>query len=321
MNVRNKGTQFYILVIALPSVFVILSLIVIYAIKGYLNFKDLNFDALSAFGTFLSGFLGTILTIIATILIYRTYIMQDEQLKSQNLELELQRKLITQQQFESTFFNMLNVHRDLKNNLYINNLGKIIHNDYKDKISDIKGVRIFNILSRDFIKIIEYNENLRSSILIFNHVEFYNYFQSENKNLPEAIKIKNRLELFLLHHRNEFFHYYRNVYHILKFIKNCYVNDIKNKHYPDHSYKKYKGYVDIFQSQFSFVELVFIFYLCFNDENLRLLVKEFNFLDKLNSIHLIKKEHKDLIDVGLMNDSDLIINNESEKSEIRFQIK
>ena len=319
MNVRNKNTQFYILVIVLPSVFIILSLIVIYAVKGYINFKDLDFDALSAFGTFLSGFLGTILTIIATILIYRTYIMQDEQLKSQNLELELQRKLITQQQFESTFFNMLNVHRDLKNNLYINNLGKIIHNDYKDKISDIKGVRIFNILSRDFIKIIEYNKNLQGSIiLIFNQVEFYNYFQREDSNLPEAIKIKNRLELFLLQNRNEFFHYNRNVYHILKFIKNCYLNDIKNKDYPNHSYKKYKGYVDIFQSQFSFVELVFIFYLCFNDEYLRLLVKEFNFLDKLNSIHLIKKEHKDLIDVWHINDSDLTI---SKESEIRFQIK
>jgi hypothetical protein len=87
--------------------------------KYFTNSDDYLFhtDKLGHFGDFIGGFLGTILTAIATYFVYKTYISQKEELISQKSELILQRNLISQQQFENTFFNMLNVHRELKNNL------------------------------------------------------------------------------------------------------------------------------------------------------------------------------------------------------------
>ena len=72
----------------------------------------LQTDKLGHFGDFIGGFLGTLLTLIATIYIYQTFnaqkksieiqeeqlINQKKELQSQKQELILQRQLITQQQ-------------------------------------------------------------------------------------------------------------------------------------------------------------------------------------------------------------------------------
>jgi hypothetical protein len=78
-----------------------------YCKNDFLNFTYfLETYKLGLFGDFIGGFLGSILTGIATFLVYRTYVYQKQ-------ELEVQSKLIAKQQFENTFFNMLNVHREL----------------------------------------------------------------------------------------------------------------------------------------------------------------------------------------------------------------
>ena len=62
------------------------------------------------FGSYVGGVLGTIIGFVTLFFVYITY-------TSQRKELKLQSELIAQQQFESTFFNMLNVHRELKKDL------------------------------------------------------------------------------------------------------------------------------------------------------------------------------------------------------------
>lgn len=62
------------------------------------------------FGSFVGGVFGTIIGFVTLFFVYITY-------TSQRKELKIQKELISQQQFESTFFNMLNVHRELKNSL------------------------------------------------------------------------------------------------------------------------------------------------------------------------------------------------------------
>ncbi len=69
------------------------------------------------FGDFVGGVLGTILTAITLVFVYLTY-------NSQKKEFELQRKIIAQQQFETTFFNLLNIHINLKKDFELNILEK-----------------------------------------------------------------------------------------------------------------------------------------------------------------------------------------------------
>ncbi|MBF2709466.1 hypothetical protein [Flavobacterium soyangense] len=85
------------------------------------------------FGSYLGGVLGTIIGFVTLILVYKTY-------SSQRKELKIQKELITQQQFESTFFNMLNVHRELKNGLKLNKENNFL---FDNNNLDIKNNRKF----------------------------------------------------------------------------------------------------------------------------------------------------------------------------------
>lgn len=61
-----------------------------------------------AFGDYLSGVVGTILTIISIYLLWKTYTSQKDELKKQKEFIAKQTQVMEQQAFEQTFFAMLN---------------------------------------------------------------------------------------------------------------------------------------------------------------------------------------------------------------------
>ena len=127
MKTKEKKNIFIILFL---SLLVIGLTLYAYWKNQYLNWNYyLGTDKLGHFGDFIGGFLGTILTGLATYLVYLTFI-------SQKKELKLQRKLIAQQQFETTFFNMMNVHRELKNSFYLNSNTSISF-DFDDSLKEL----------------------------------------------------------------------------------------------------------------------------------------------------------------------------------------
>ncbi len=118
---REKKQDFELPNSAIKIVLVVLSLVLIITIiyfidKGNLKFwEDPDLEMLSTFGTFLSGLIGTGLTVIATFLIWMTYNSQKRELKEtkeiaegQRQAMLLQNETAKKQQFETTFFNMLN---------------------------------------------------------------------------------------------------------------------------------------------------------------------------------------------------------------------
>lgn len=115
MNKINKIVVWSIFAI---SVVIILATTYAYYFNGYVlkNTDEylLDTEKLGQFGDFIGGFLGAVLTIVATIFVYNTYI-------SQRTELKEQRNLIASQQFETRFFNMLNLHRSIKDQLRLTN--------------------------------------------------------------------------------------------------------------------------------------------------------------------------------------------------------
>lgn len=79
------------------------------------------------FGSYFGVIIGTIISAVTLFFVFLTYNSQRKDTKSQ-------RQLITQQQFESTFFNMLNIHIDIKKNL------KMDFNEVNFKLNEYKGV-------------------------------------------------------------------------------------------------------------------------------------------------------------------------------------
>jgi hypothetical protein len=314
-------------------IFTISFLVIGLTLFAYWKNQSLNWnyylgtDKLGHFGDFVGGFLGTFLTIIATIYIYRTFNAQKksieiqeeqlsnqkEELQSQKEELILQRKLIAQQQFETTFFNMLNVHRELKKGLNLN-ISKRISNyeptrieyrpdfigaNYIERqkdtipISDFIGLEVFNFIHKDFNQLYNYYINL-SSILVFGQPADIKILSESIKNelinsanLGEIEIINKIFWIIFYNYRNILSHYFRNVYHILKFIRE---NEIQNN-------LSYQKYADIFQSQLNEDEQFLLFYnfIAFDDEEKQEfstvnLCNHYKFLENLGHENLLDNE-------------------------------
>lgn len=273
-------------------------------------------DKLGHFGDFIGGFLGTILTGFATYFVYKTYISQKEELADQKKELSLHRQLIVQQQFESTFFNMLTVHRELKKEFEININTRITSlspvrgenendqtsprfNDFKFvNINDFKGLDVLNFIRKDFEILFKSFKDLNDPV---KSITFGgNILKNEvSQNLKSNKKVLNKKEediiefIFLIvfsNYRNILSHYFRNVYHILKFVKE---NEIQNKII-------YQKYTDIFQSQLNDDEqfLLFYYFIVMNDKS----KKQFSTIEICNSYRFLENlGNENLLDNNLHN--------------------
>ena len=314
---------------------------------GIGNNYELNTDKLGSFGDFVGGFLGTILTIIATIYIYQTFnaqkksieIQEDqlknqkEELKSQKTELILQRQLIAQQQFESSFFNMINVHRELKNGLKLDKENNLFYGGLIYPNSDKSGVEVISKISNDFeqfyksdfifntlisennlnyliTKILtdEYdkNNNLFKELedpdnptQLLVEIDEFNWDENNNSIEYQKKKIYFFFKYLFKNYQNQISHYCRNVYHILKYIRENEKNETLGK-----DSKKYKNYANIFQSQLNVDEQFLLFYnfIHFDKETedeifwTINLVNHYKFLENIGIENLILKKHEEFYD-------------------------
>lgn len=303
----KKEEKIFIYTILSLSLLIIGLTLYAYWRNNFLNFNYfLGTDKLGHFGDFIGGFLGTILTGLATYLVYKTYISQKE-------ELELQRKLIAQQQFETTFFNMLNVHRELKKgfsfniNVRITNytpIDEVIKSEYgyilnKDDsykpISYFNELEVLNFIRQEFIILYKSFIDLKSTRgsqnfglnIIKNEILVLLIDKRELLNSNEKEIIEQIFWIIFYNYRNILSHYFRNVYHILKFIRE---NELKNK-------ENYRKYADIFQSQLNEDEQFLLFYnfIAFEDKVKKKLstiniCNHYKFLENLGYENLLDNE-------------------------------
>jgi hypothetical protein len=305
---RSKESKFGI-GIALLSIVIIGITLLAYHFDKLLNldyfinpfYYDFKTDVLGHFGDFIGGFLGTVLTAIATFFIYKTYISQKE-------ELENQRKLIKQQQFENTFFNMLNVHNELKkglttikysfDNAYISGKEHYVH---KEKIQGLETLEEVNNHFKSYFNKI--TQRKKSFVETLNNSE--NKFKVRDFRLDEEIlkfeeiKLQNS-EKAVIHFvykkvfnefQDEISHYCRNVYTILKFIRK---NEETSRNVSE---MNFKDYANIFQSQLNVNEQFLLFYnfIYFNYEEKGIystinLVNHYKFLENLGHGNLLDDE-------------------------------
>jgi len=176
---------------------------------------------------------------------------QKEQLQNQNETLQLQN-------FENTFFQMFRLHNEIVNGI------EERHSEHG---------RVLNVGRGCFIK-------------------FYTIYVSmfkngdpkdpEYPNYPPLKKIDKAYKVFLSVHQTSTGHYFRNLYNIIKFVKN---SKITNK----------RLYTNLVRAQLSSHELVLLFYNCLSsvgNEKFKPLVEEFALLKNMSARHLIDRSHK-----------------------------
>lgn len=310
----NKIFKNYFKEIILIFSFAVIALTLFsYYINNSFSFSyDLATDKLGQFGDFIGGFLGTVLTMVATYYIYKTY-------HSQKDELDNQKKLINQQQFESTFFNLLNIHIDIKKNLNID------FSDATFKPQEYNGVDKVQINGLEvFIDVKQFTKFMYSRIIknstpvneIFNKkvpnpdikttLDEYHKLSESDKS-DEKKNIEFIYKYIFSRYQNQISHYCRNVYHILKFIR---------ENEEEYKFNNCKKYSDILQSQLNVDEQFVLFYnfiiFDINDNDKFLhpidIVNHYSFLENIGIDNLISKEHENFYNF-IIKGSDRIIKN------------
>lgn len=260
--------------INLKTLGLLLLVIPVPALTGYYLIKNLHkdFSSLGSFGDFVAGTTVPVLTFISFLALVLTLRLQSEQLNIQNEEMQLTRKEMQDtrkefelqnetmaiQRFENTFFQMINLHNDIVNNI-----------NYEESRDSIKGRASFKHLSEDF------------TVLYMNKKEHKLENDFINKNEIDRIRITYCK--FFSHFEDRLGHYFRNLYRIVKFIdeSNSLISEDK------------KTYIGILRAQLSSYELVLLLYnsLDINNHKSLLLIFKYNLLDGINKNLLAHESH------------------------------
>ncbi len=214
---------------------------------------------------------------------------------------------------ETTFFNMLEVHRSIKNNLSVE-IKDLITRPYKiiytpenipinigklNNFGNINGKLAFQKLLEDFERLYkhfpangwDYEVNSEIDKIItdggYGLLDEKNVIENANSKISQIKTVKFKYDIFHAQHFNLVGDYLRNVYHILKFLSDKKRDFSLNKINID-----VKNYADIFQSQMSYMELALIFYNGFKFRKARKLIKEFNFIENVHQSNLLINEFK-----------------------------
>jgi hypothetical protein len=252
-----------------------------------LVFKWLSPDQdarLGNMGQLLEGTVGGIWALAGVLLVFEALKFQRLELKSQRHEFELNRQEIVEQTqllraqnqtmflqtFESTFFNLLNLHDEIVDSIH---LEIITHNDKVPIQSSLGGRKCF--------------------------VEFYNIFKHiyyENIDLTGLASpsinemrelINESYSTFYSKHQDDLGHYLRNIHNIVAYVDK---SEFKNKIF----------YINLVHDHLSNFELVLLFYYCISEEGVKLkpFIEKYHILENIPTDELLDRRHKDLFSMS-----------------------
>lgn len=291
---------------------------------GYINFSNkISLEEFSRVGSFIGGTVGLFFTLAGVFLLIETLNLQRE-------EFTKNREIFTQQQFENKLFNLLNVQQQLLSaiefKISINGKDHSLKGRGFFELVRTEIKKTYELLGKDFLDLNEKDFNLIEKLSldpIFKEEqvnELYNDQTNGNKRIikflegyntiSEFEKAKSAYKIIFNHYHQYLGHYFRHLFHILKFINQYEISEtlkkVKKTLYQEEinfemiingekiDNNKFKEYADIVQAQMSSSELFVLFFngLCFPQTGD--LIKHYNFLENLAVEDLIKESHKDL---------------------------
>jgi hypothetical protein len=215
---------------------------------------------------------GSLWALAGLLFIYVTFLAQKRQLQQQTDELEeqqeqfeiqrrdsqLQQESIKQQNFENTFFHLLNLHNQLVTDMAIETDGG------DGPVRQLRGRECFLQLYAEFRNNdwgVQFKTDPDQLVVVESptpQVRYSTYYQ------------KNRYHQYLGH-------YFRTLYHLIKFVKD---SGVRNK----------RRYTSLVRAQLSAFELALLFYNCASShgEKFKPLVEEFGLLEHLDQSLLFK---------------------------------
>lgn len=220
---------------------------------------------LDNFGSFISGFIGSILSLASSILVYVALTEQRKATSDIKKEQEDIEKTQRYQRFENTFFQLLNFHNQI-----VNAMSVTIDKDRQKYTSSQ------NPSHEYFTESVKYTGR-----------DYFKYFYEElpqlvelNKKYNEKISVKTIYEYAFGAERGQLGHYFRHLYHIVKFIDK---SDIEEK--------DKRTYSSLIRAQLSSYELVLLHYnglSAYGFEKFKPLIEKYDLLQNMDEDLIIK---------------------------------
>lgn len=290
----------YIVIIVVTT----LGLILILPIFFGVNFGN--------YGSFIGGVLGTLISCVTVYLVYETYKLQSRELKLSRDELEMTRNQLGIQNFEVTFFNMLNMMAKISTDL--RGLKDYANDSFQEATSRMKqlylgGYNSKNEKINDFIILIAFKMKQNQDGKKYDGIE---YKEIENQLKGNQVMVNEIYKNWKLNHPDDeqliewiFTYIYKNYYNtrlsqyfryingIIDFINNSFSST------SDLDIGRRMKYTNILQTQLSSFELVLLFYNCLtsyseNSDGERELfenVKKYGMIDNVDVQLLMNTNH------------------------------
>lgn len=250
------------------------AVITVFGIIYYLCKNTESGFGLNLLGDFMAGTVASIWSLAGLFFIYVAFLGQKQQLLNQQLEimysqlevkytrLELagqkaemakQNDTLEKQKFENTFFQLLSNHNSIVNSL---DLWRNRRNGGREVLAQ----------GRDCFVI------------------FYNRLQSKIKEPREKHKLDEIIEIYMQFFQenvSDLGHYFRNLYHIIKFVEESQIEDKKR-------------YTNFVRAQLSAGELALLFYNCLSElgnEKFQPLIEKYSLLKNMDYGLLFNEEH------------------------------
>ena len=239
--------------------------------ESYSNTLKINSSKFGDFGSFVSGAVGSLWAFVGVVLFYITLRMQRKELAMQREELEatrseleaqknqmiLQNATLTQQRFEDTFFQLLRTQNEIVNSI------------------DIRSLTTQEVISSGRDCFYRFYSRLKTNIANpEKHVEH----DPKTADLEVTLRAYSK---FFDKHQSDLGHYFRNLYHIIKFVDE---SEISNK----------KRYTNFVRAQLSSYELVLLFYNClsnFGIEKFNPLLIRYSLLKNMGQELIFNQKH------------------------------
>ena len=221
-----------------------ISIILIYILYQHTSLvtesDSINEELTGVIGDFFGGVVGTLFALVSVLLFYLAFQHQKRELKSTN-------EAFRQQQFENTFFYFLKNQNDIKKP------------DMGNPLELMKGLKQKMQQGREYID----NDLRELNKGIINEIEFKKRFYVDSKELinNNALRSKVIFRKHFISYKQDLGHYFRNLYHLLLFLKESEEKEIKLNPSNEIAIKsRFMKYANFIQAQLSGVELFLIFY-------------------------------------------------------------
>ena len=225
---------------------------------------------LANYGGYLQGAVASVWALAGVFLILVAFLAQTRQLRQQDAEMEnqqeqfrLQQENMTRQSFENLFFQLLNLQSKVASEFQVTletaHTGvasfKPLYGRLKENLT-LAALADFDLKNK--AKGINPSPETQRDFAIAQYLAFYKPFHAELG------------------------HYFRNLYHIFKFIKSS-----------EFQHAEQRRYSSLARAQLSPYELTLLFYNCITPlgDKFKLLIEEFGLLENLEKSLLIDPEH------------------------------